>query len=356
MPAIDRFFHTLRQHNGSDLHLSAGRPPCYRLHGHIQPIPGEDVLTDASLRVLLEEIVTATEWASYDEEDDVDFAYAVDGAGRFRGNYLMQERGVAAVFRIIPEKILSDDDLGVPEPIRALCEIESGLILITGPTGSGKSTTLAALIDRINRTKTKHIITIEDPLEFVHENKSCIISHRQVGRHSSSFASALEGALREDADVILVGEMRDTETIALAMEAASMGVLVFGTLHTSSAAKTIDRIVDAFPKDEQGQARSVLSSSLMGVVSQVLCRKVGGGRIAMHEILLRDQGVGGAIREGNTSMLVSIMSAGRARGMQTMDDALDRAFKAGEIEGHEAYLKSADKKRFAEYANFTAKD
>ena len=232
MPAIDRFFHTLRQHNGSDLHLSAGRPPCYRLHGHIQPIPGEDVLTDASLRVLLEEIVTATEWASYDEEHDLDFAYAVDGVGRFRGNYLMQERGVAAVFRIIPEKILSDDDLGVPEPIRALCEIESGLILITGPTGSGKSTTLAALIDRINRTKTKHIITIEDPLEFVHENKSCIISHRQVGRHSSSFASALEGALREDADVILVGEMRDTETIALAMEAASMGVLVFGTLHT----------------------------------------------------------------------------------------------------------------------------
>jgi twitching motility protein PilT len=276
------------------------------------------------------------------------------GVGRFRGNFLEQSHGVGAVFRLVPEEIIPAEKLGLPPVVPTLADLESGLVLVTGPTGSGKSTTLASIIDLINRNHARHIVTIEDPLEFVHQNKMSVLSHREVGRDTESFASALKAALREDADVVLVGEMRDMETISLAIEAASMGVLVFGTLHTSSAAKTIDRIIDTFPAEQQLQARNTLADSLSAVVAQLLCRKVGGGRLGVHEILIRDKGLGGAIREGSPGALNSIISAGRGRGMQAMDDALDAALKQGLIEGREAYLKASDKKRFAQYGSVEA--
>jgi twitching motility protein PilT len=350
MAAIEALFRTLRAQGGSDLHLSAGMAPAYRSSGHITRFPDREALSDAELRGLLKEIVSEAQWQAFSAERDLDFAYALPGIGRFRGNYFEQERGAGAVFRLIPETVLSAKQLALPDAVCQLANLESGLVLVTGPTGSGKSTTLAAIIDLINETHARHIVTIEDPLEFVHQNKKSVISHREVGTHSENFAGALRAALREDADVVLVGEMRDFETISLAMEGASMGALVFGTLHTNGAAKTIDRIVDAFPRDQAAQARGMLSESLQAVVSQILCRKAQGGRRAILEILLREQGVGGAIREGNPGMLNSIISAGRARGMQLLDDGLDVAVKAGEISGNEAYMKANDKKRFLQFA------
>jgi twitching motility protein PilT len=350
MATIEALFHTLRAQGGSDLHLSAGMPPAYRSSGHITLLPDRAKLEDAELRGLLREIVDEAQWELFSTQHDLDFAYALPGVGRFRGNYFEQERGAGAVFRLIPETVLSAQQLNLPEAVCQLANLESGLILVTGPTGSGKSTTLAALIDLINTTHARHIVTIEDPLEFVHQNKRSVISHREIGTHAESFSAALRAALREDADVVLVGEMRDFETISLAMEGASMGALVFGTLHTNGAAKTIDRIIDAFPRDQIAQARGMLSESLQAVVSQILCRKTGGGRRAILEILLREQGVGGAIREGNPGMLNSIIGAGKGRGMQLLDDGLDNAVKAGEISGGEAYMKANDKKRFSQFA------
>ena len=277
--------------------------------------------------------------------------------GRFRGNYLKQENGVAAVFRIIPEEILTCEQLGLPEAVVRLCNLTKRLVLVTGPTGSGKSTTLAAVVDRLNTSHAKHIVTIEDPVEFVHPNKESVLSHREVGTHTQGFSAALRAAIRQDADVVLVGEMRDHETVSLAITAAEMGLLVFGTLHTNSAAKTIDRVIDAFPAKDQNQVRISLSESLAGVVSQLLIPTADGkGRCAVHEILLRTQGLPNVIRENKTSMLISIIESGKGMGMQSMDDSLFAAVKDGKIRAIDGYLKAANKPRFEPLLSDEEKD
>jgi twitching motility protein PilT len=351
MAKLHAFFRKLREANASDLHLAAGKPPMLRAHGEISPIPGERKLTDGELRDMMSEIVSDQQWHRFVREHDLDFAISLPGVARFRGNYFVQEHGVSAVFRIVPDNIVPIEKLGVPPAVPGLADLESGMVLVTGPTGSGKSTTLASIIDLINRNHARHIVTIEDPVEFVHINKRSVISHREIGSDSNSFAAALRAALRQDADVILVGEMRDYETISLAVEAASMGVLVFGTLHTNGAVKTVDRIVDSFPKDEQQGARGSLGESLAAVVSQILVPRKDGGRMGVHEILLRTPGLSGAIREGNSAAINSSISSGRAMGMQTMDGALLAGVTAGLIEGRQAYLKAGDKKAFAQWAN-----
>ncbi len=351
MAQIERLFVALRDNKGSDLHLAAGKAPAYRDSGNIVSLASREPITDAELRGILKEIVSEKQWQSFEREHDLDFAYALPGVGRFRGNYFEQQEGVGAVFRRIPEEIVPAEALGLPASVPKLADLDSGLVLVTGPTGSGKSTTLASIIDLINRRHCKHIVTIEDPLEFVHKNRKSVVSHREVGTHAPSFAKALGAALRQDANVVLVGEMRDFETISLAMEGASMGVLVLGTLHTNGAAKTIDRIVDVFPRDQKSQARGMLADSLQAVVSQILCRKVGGGRVGIHEVLLRETGLGGAIREANPGMLNSIIGAGKGRGMQLLDDALEAAVQSGVVDGGEAYRKANNKQRFQAFAN-----
>jgi twitching motility protein PilT len=344
---LDALLVQLKERGGSDLHLAAGIAPRMRRHGALEPIEGWDALDDASLRELLAELAEPRHWEAYQAEGDADFAYGLAGAARFRANYFRQENGAGAVFRIIPERIASLEELGLPPAIAGLCQLQKGLVLVTGPTGSGKSTTLAAMIDHINRTQDRHIVTIEDPVEFVHESRRCVISHREVGRHSMGFGPALRAAIRQDADVILVGEMRDRETIGLAITAAEMGTLVFGTLHTNNATKTVDRLIDAFPADEQPQARLSLSESLAGVVSQLLLPTPDGrGRVAAHETLLRTQALPNVIREGNTPMLRSIIQSGRSQGMQSMDDALFALVKASRIDPRDAYQKAEDKPRF----------
>ncbi len=347
MARIDELLTKLKEDKGSDLHLAAGQPPRIRARGELDPVAGRDVLDDAAIRELLREIASDEQWQEFEGSGDLDFAYGLPGIARFRANYLVQERGVGAVFRIIPENILSVEDLGVPPAISNLANLQQGLVLVTGPTGSGKSTTLAAVIDSINRNDARHIDTIEDPVEFVHQNRSSVLSHREVGSHTESFAAALRAAVRQDADVVLVGEMRDQETIALALSAAEMGLLVFGTLHTSGAAKTVDRIIDAFPADEQDQIRVSLSESLAGVVSQLLLPTADGkGRCAVHEILLRTQGLPNVIREGNTPMLGSIIQSGKGQGMQSMDDALFALVKEGKVLAVDAYRAAREKQRF----------
>jgi twitching motility protein PilT len=350
MAAIDALFRYLKDNGGSDLHLAAGMAPHLRQHGEVKAIPGWQTLDQPALAALLAEIATEEQWAHYQSNLDLDFAYALPGVARFRANYFNQERGNGAVFRIIPEKIRTLEELKAPPALTALAELEQGLVLVTGPTGSGKSTTLAGIIDLINTKHSKHIITIEDPVEFVHPNKKCTISQREVGADTKSFANALRSAIRQDPGVILVGEMRDMETISLAITAAEMGVLVFGTLHTNSAAKTIDRVIDAFPTDQQQQVRTMLSESLAAVVSQLLLRTPDGkGRVAVHEILLKTPGLPNIIREGNTPMLVSTIQAGKAQGMQAMDDVLFALAKEGRVAGEEAFHKSINKARFEEF-------
>ena len=311
MAAVDALLVALKERSGSDLHLAAGTPPRLRVKGNLDAIEGQPALDDASLRALLREIVSAEQWAEYEAGGDLDFAYGLPGVARFRANYLVQQNGAGAVFRIIPEKIQTAEQLGLPPVILKLADLNKGLVLVTGPTGSGKSTTLAAIVDHINRNHAKHIVTIEDPVEFVHENQKSTLSHREVGTHTQGFGPALRAAIRQDADVVLVGEMRDRETIALAITAAEMGMLVFGTLHTNSAAKTIDRIIDAFPAKEQNQVRISLSESLAAVVSQLLVPTADGkGRCAVHEILLRTSGLPNIIREGKITMLNSLIEGG----------------------------------------------
>lgn len=347
MPQLDSLLTHLKDHDGSDLHLAAGLEPRIRSKGRIQVIEGQQVLTDDGLRGLLQELALPKHWNEYVDTNDVDFAYGLDGVARFRANYFVQDKGAAAVFRIIPEEIITIEELNLPEAIASLTELHEGLVLVTGPTGSGKSTTLAAIIDRINKNSSKHIITIEDPVEFVHQNRESIFSHREVGLHSLGFGPALRSAIRQDADVILVGEMREKETISLAITAAEMGMLVFGTLHTNNAAKTIDRIIDAFPAEEQNMVRLSLSESLAGIVSQLLLPTADGkGRVAANEILLKTPGLPNVIREGNTQMLYSIMQSGKGQGMQAMDDVLFAFAKDGKITAHDAYMKATDKSRF----------
>lgn len=347
MAQIDWYLRQLREQGGSDLHMTAGRPPLIRLHGELTPLKPE-ILSESELLSMIREIAGEGGSQIYESSGDHDFAYALEGVARFRVNVFRQDRGAGAVFRIIPEKILSLEDLGAPAALHKLAELRQGLVLVTGPTGSGKSTTMAAIINEINEHQVKHIITVEDPVEFVHPRKRSLFSQREVGQHTKSFAAALKAALREDPDVLLVGELRDMETIGLALAAAEMGILVFGTLHTNSAAKTIDRVVDAFPEDEQAQARSSLAETLSAVVAQLLLRTADGmGRVAVHEILLRSAGLGNVIREANTSMIANLIQAGKKDGMQTMDDGLASLLDTGLITPEDAYAMAGDKRRFA---------
>jgi len=352
LPRIDELLRHLKEHDGSDLHLAAGVAPRLRAKGSIDPVPGWPTLSHDDLLSVLREIVSDEQWASYQDERDLDFAYGLPGVARFRANYFWQQNGAAAVLRIIPEKILTLDDLKLPKVVRNLAHLEQGLVLVTGPTGSGKSTTLAAVINEINERYAKHIITIEDPIEFVHPNKKSVFSQREIGRHADSFASALRATMREDANVVLVGEMRDAETIAMAITAAEMGVLVFGTLHTNSAVKTIDRIVDAFPAEQQTQVRTSLADSLTGIVAQLLLKTADGkGRCAVNEILIRASGLANIIREGNNAQLVNLIQSGKSLGMQTMDDALMQKVKDGTIRLDDAWQKATDKVPFERLMN-----
>ena len=352
MARLDELLGYLKDNDCSDLHLAAGLEPRVRQNGGLRLMEGREVLSDEDLRAMMQEIALPKHWEEYCTTNDLDFAYGIEGVARFRANYFVQQNGAGAVFRIIPEDIVTMEQLRLADAIETLAHLDQGLVLVTGPTGSGKSTTLAAIVDKINKTYPKHIVTIEDPVEFVHQHQTATFSHREVGLHTHSFESALRAAIRQDADVILVGEMRERETISLAITAAEMGMLVFGTLHTNNAAKTIDRIIDAFPADEQNMIRLSLSESLAGIVSQQLLRTADGkGRVACNEILLRTPGLPNVVREGNNMMLNSIIQAGKKEGMQAMDDVLLQFAKDGIITGHDAYMKATDKQRFESIAN-----
>ena len=341
--AIDHLLYILAERKASDLHLSVGVPPHLRIDGEISCIDGRDPLTQDALKSLLWPICPKKNMKEFEAGHDTDFAYEIEGLARYRCNYFMDRNGMGAVFRQIPSKIPSIEEIGIPQQVVDLCWLSKGLVLVTGPTGSGKSTTLAALVDFINRNRTDHIITIEDPIEFVHSNKKCLVHQRQVGVHTESFKKALRAALREDPDVVMVGEMRDLETVAIAIQTAETGHLVFGTLHTTTAASTIDRVIDQFPPDQQAQIRVMLSESLKGVISQNLCKKVGGGRIAVLEILLINASMSNLIREGKTFQIQSIMQTQKAQGNVTLNDALLGLVKQGLVDPREAYIKSTDK-------------
>ena len=346
MAKIDALFKMMQQQGASDLHISTGAPPILRLHGEMARIKSPD-LTNEQVKALLFEILDEEQVETFEATRDLDFAYSIEGLARFRGNILDTHRGIAAVFRIIPSEILTADQLKLPEGVRKMTRFNKGLVLVTGPTGSGKSTTLAAMIDLINSTRKEHILTLEDPLEFIHQNKLSLLNQRQIGTHSLSFANALKAALREDPDIILVGEMRDLETIELAMSAAETGHLVFGTLHTNSAPKTIDRIIDVFPTDAQEQVRSMLGESLKGVVCQQLLKTADGkGRVAALEIMLGNAAVGNLIREGKTFQIPSIIQTARGEGMQLMDSHLMSMLDEGKITAVEAYRCAVDKRTF----------
>jgi twitching motility protein PilT len=347
MAELDELFRITLDRGASDLHLVTGMEPRIRVRGALEPVEGWPVLEAARLAAMLEELAGAERWREFAGSGDLDFAYGLGGVGRFRANYQRQQHGTSAVFRRIPEEIVSLDELNLPEAVGRLALLERGLVLVTGPTGSGKSTTLAALIDRINRTYARHIVTIEDPVEFVHPSRTSVVTQREVGTDTESFGAALRAAMRQDADVVLVGEMRDLETIALALAAAEMGTLVFGTLHTSGAANTLDRVVDAFPADRQPQVRLALAESLAAVVSQLLLPTADGtGRVAAIELLLRTSALPAVVREGNTPMLRSIIQGGRGEGMQMMDDALWELVDRGVVSPRDAVLKAAEKARF----------
>ena len=346
MAKIDAFFKLMNEQGASDLHLVSGQPPALRLHGDIERIR-YNVLSNDDLRGLLYEITPEEKIKVFEETGDVDFGYEIPGLARYRANYFMQKYGIAAVFREIPSDILTAEQLGLPPVISKLAQLPRGLVLVTGPTGSGKSTTLAAIIDQANRTRKDHIITVEDPIEFVHKSQGCIVNHREVGLHTKSFSSALKGALREDPDIILVGEMRDLETISLAVEAASTGHLVFGTLHTSSAPKTVDRVIEVFPASEQDQIRSTLSDGLRAVVAQVLFKRIDKkGRCAAMEVMVATPAVRNLVREAKTHQLPSMIQTGKQYGMQLLDDAIMQLYEKRWISPDEAYAKANNKALF----------
>jgi twitching motility protein PilT len=345
--AIQKLLLQMLEMGASDLHLSTGSPPHVRVHGNMQSLPGERPLEAGPLLDRLYEVTPARNREEFERRNDTDFAYAIPGVSRFRANLFRDRHGPGAVFRAIPFEILTPEQLGLPQSVLSLCDRTKGLILVTGPTGSGKSTTLATLIDHINRTRTDHIITIEDPIEFVHENKKCLVNQREVHSHTDSFKDALRAALREDPDIVLVGEMRDLETIAIAVETAETGHLVFGTLHTTTAPSTVDRIIDQFPADRQDQIRQMLAGSLAGVIAQMLCRKVGGGRVAAYEILIGVSAVSNLIREKKTYQLYSVMQTGKALGMTTLNDSLIALLRNGSIEKSEALRLSVNKSEMA---------
>jgi twitching motility protein PilT len=346
MPAIDAYFKEMKDRGASDLHMVVGHPPLLRLRGELVPVD-QPVLTAESNQNLLFELLSPPQQEFVRKKRDLDMAYELEGVGRFRCNFLYQMRGVGAVFRIIPTKILTLEQLNLPKAVKNIANFHHGLVLVTGPTGSGKSTTLAAIIDYINDNRDAHIITIEDPLEFIHPNKRCLFTQREIGTHARSFADALLVASRENPDIILIGEMRDPETISLALTCAELGILVFGTLHTNSAAKTIDRIVNSFPADQQAQTRTMLSESLKAVIAQQLLKtKDGKGRCAANEILIGSPALASMIRDGKISQISSLIQTGTAEGMQTMDQHLMQLIKDGIITKEAAYEKAIDKKLF----------
>jgi len=349
MAQIDAFFKMMHELGASDLHLSSGSPPIIRLHGEMQRIKYK-ILEHEELKKMLYEITPELKIKIFEETGDVDFSYEVPHLARYRANFFMQKRGIGAVFREIPQKILSLDELGLPGVLKNLALLPKGLVLVTGPTGSGKSTTLAALVDYVNKIRKDHILTIEDPIEFVHEPQNCLVNQREVGRDTMSFSAALRGALREDPDIILVGEMRDLETIQLALEAAETGHLVFATLHTISASKTIDRIIEVFPGDLQGQIRSGLADSLRAIIAQNLFKRIDKpGRVAGIEVLIATPAVRNLIRENKIFQINSVIETGRKFGMQSIDDAIMKLLTAGMIDPEQAYNKAATKSKFREF-------
>jgi len=346
MARLDAFFKLMFDTGASDLHIVAGQPPILRVHGELERVK-YDPLDDENLRAMLYEIAPEQKIKVFEETGDVDFGYEIPGVARFRANFFMQRAGCGAVFRQIPTKIVTADELGLPAILKRTALLNKGLVLVTGPTGSGKSTTLAAICDHANRNRQDHIITIEDPIEFVHQSQGCLVNHREVGTHTRSFAAALRGALREDPDIILVGEMRDLETIRLALEAANTGHLVFGTLHTTSAAKTIDRVIEVFPAEEQAQVRNGLSTGLKVVVAQNLFKRIDKkGRCAALEILVCTAAVSNLIRENKTVQIPSAIQTGKVHGMQTLDDAIMDVLNKRWISPEEAYQKCIDKSKF----------
>src|ERR1700736_1506845 len=349
MAGLDQLLKVIVNEGGSDLHIGEGQPPKMRKHGDVAPI-WEKPLTRDETMSMLREVCGERSWKIFEERGDLDFAYEMDAASRFRCNYLKQAHGYGAVFRLIPTKIATLEQLGIPIVAKEFGHLRGGLVLVTGPTGSGKSTTLAALIDYINENFSWHIVTIEEPIEFVHDNKRSIITQREVPGDSESFPVALKAALREDADIVLVGEMRDLETVSLALTAAETGLLVFGTLHTNNARKTVDRMVDVFPAARQPQARAMLANSLRGVLAQLLLKKAdGSGRVAVNEILVASAAVSAIIREGATQKLQDVIVAGKGQGMQFMDDAIHALLQAGAVSPHEAFMKAIDKNRFKQF-------
>jgi twitching motility protein PilT len=355
MPAIDAYFDLLLDRGGSDLHLSPGYPPMLRVKGDL--IQGSNkTLSNGEIERLLFEILSPEQRSQFEERRDLDFAYSYGVKARFRGNYLGKTTGTGAVFRTIPTKILTLDQLSAPPGIRKLADLRSGLVLVTGPTGSGKSTTLAAMIDAINSTRPGHILTIEDPVEFVHTPKRCLVTHKEVGEHVPSFLEAIRSAGRENADVILVGELRGAETMKLALQLASFGILIFATVHTNSAAATIDRFVNAFPAEQQAQIRGMLSDSLAGVVAQQLLKRADGtGRVAVQEILIGTGALASVIREGKTALITSLIQSGQSEGMQSMDGMLEKLVREGTVKAHDALEKALDKESFAKIPH-VAKD
>jgi twitching motility protein PilT len=349
MAKIDAFFKLMNDQGASDLHLVAGSQPILRVHGDMERVKYK-VMENDELKSILYEICPENKIKVFEETGDIDFGYEVPNLARYRCNLFQQKWGIGAVFREIPSEILTAEQLGLPPVLNNLAMQHKGMILVTGPTGSGKSTTMAAMIDYVNRNKKSHIITVEDPVEFVHKSQSCVVNHREVGMHTQSFKSALKGALREDPDIILVGEMRDLETIELALEAASTGHLVFGTLHTQSAAKTVDRVIDVFPANQQAQIRTTLSESLKGVVAQNLFKRIDKkGRIAVLEILVVTPATSNLIREGKTFQIPSVIQTGKKYGMQSLDDAILIALQEKKISAEDAYDKCIVKERFVQF-------
>jgi twitching motility protein PilT len=349
MAQIDAFFKLMNDQGASDLHLVSGQQPVLRIRGDMERVKYK-VLGNDELKAMLYEIVSEDKVKKFEETGDVDFGYEIPGLARYRGNLFQQKYGIGAVFREIPSDILTCEQLNLPPVIKKLALLPKGMVLVTGPTGSGKSTTLAAIIDEVNKSRSDHILTIEDPIEFVHKSQKCIINHREVGLHTQSFSNALRGALREDPDVIMVGEMRDLETISLAMEAAMTGHLVFGTLHTLNAAKTVDRVIEIFPSSEQAQVRSTLADALKAVVSQTLFKRVDvKGRCAALEILICTPATRNLIREGKTYQIPSVMQTGKRYGMQTLDDAILEFLQKGWISPDDAYTNCIEKGKFVQF-------
>ena len=349
MAKIDAFFKLMTDLGASDLHVIAGSQPILRIRGDMERVKYR-MLDDNELTAMLYEVTPEDKIKVFEETGDIDFAYEIPGLARFRANFFRQLNGIGAVFRLIPSTIMTADQLGLPPVITQLAMLQKGLVLVTGPTGSGKSTTLAAIVDYANKHRKDHIITVEDPVEFVHRSQGCIVNHREVGRHTRSFATALRAALREDPDIILVGEMRDLETIQLAIEAAATGHLVFGTLHTQSASKTVDRIIDVFPANQQAQIRSTLADSLKAVVAQTLFKRIDvKGRCAALEILMCMPACANLIRESKTFQIPSVIQTGRKYGMQALDSAIEDLLKRGWVSPEEAYSKSIDKSKFIQY-------